>query len=72
MLKFYPGMEPNDITIERDDQHVGHIMWPKEPGAEDPKEPMVILTPSFSFLTMDEIEQIQLAYKTRYKIISQR
>jgi hypothetical protein len=72
MLAFYPGIESNDIVIERDDKHVGHIMWPKEPGAEDPKEPMVILTPSFSFLTMDELEQVLKAYRIRYWIMSQR
>jgi hypothetical protein len=65
-------MEPNDIVIERDNKHVGHIMWPKEPGAEDPKEPVVILVPSFSYLTMDEIEQVQLAFKTRYDIMKTR
>jgi hypothetical protein len=73
MLEFYPGMDTNIIIIERNDEHVGHIMWPKEnENNEDLKEPLVVLTKSFEHLTLDEIEQVQLAFKTRYDIMRRR
>ena len=63
MIKLKQGMDPHSLEIVRpgeDPEHVGYIQWHPERPAR------IVLTESFSFLTLNELDTILLLYRQHH------
>lgn len=62
MIAINRTMDQHSLEITRDAKHVGYVQWHPE------REPRIVLSTAFEFLTMSEVSAVQSAYEAHREL----